>query len=67
MARLDRTGWAWEWLRRDPEYEGIATGPVAREARAIVLPQTPGDPARGLLFRRESGPSGQRSAHLLWM
>ena len=54
MRELDRTGWAWEWLRRDPAYRGVLVPGSPRRERAIVRSSAQADPSRGLLFRRGS-------------
>lgn len=61
LLKLDRAGWAWEWLRRNPEFEAArqnssmsgswehpATGP-----RVVTLPKVPLAMPWGVLFRRE--------------
>jgi len=53
LSRLDRPGWAWEWLRRDPGYAG---GKLTVDVRPRInrIPKGAGDPDRGLLFRGRS-------------
>jgi len=50
LSALDRSGWAWEWLRRDPGYAG---GKLTVDVRPRInrVPKGAGDPDRGLLFR----------------
>ena len=64
LAELDRAGWAWEWLRRNHQYQAEAAGTsAARSASAketIELnPAAAALAARwGLHFRREPGCPG---------
>lgn len=48
MERLDRPGWAWEWLRRDPTYRGGVSARATRHAVDLLV-MGGGDPQRGLL------------------
>lgn len=66
LLDLDRPGWAWEWLRRNPDYVE-ATQCMPQYASTVSsdpgLPSltvlTERDAARwGLLFPGESGPFG---------
>jgi len=50
LSGLDRSGWAWEWLRRDPRYVGSSVASSVTSAPRL-LPAGRGDPERGLLFR----------------
>lgn len=58
LERLDRSGWAWEWLRRDPGYRGAGSEVPDAVAVPRVLPSDAADPERGLLFRRRPDASG---------
>ncbi|WP_408636676.1 transcriptional regulator domain-containing protein [Novosphingobium aquimarinum] len=58
LASLDREGWAWEWLRRDPGYRGVQRPGSQACAVPLFLPAGSPDPHRGLLFRRGSHPLG---------
>ncbi|WP_429771095.1 transcriptional regulator domain-containing protein [Aurantiacibacter flavus] len=58
LASLDRAGWAWEWLRRDPDYRGARRPETQASAELLVLPAGSADPQRGLLFRRGPQPFG---------
>lgn len=51
LLQLERPGFAWEWLRRDPEYrrEVGSTSPVGTGASAIVEPIAPAAGRWGLL------------------
>ncbi len=51
LEQLDRSGWAWEWLRRDPGYRGKAVEQDAGVPGPRLLPADAADPQRGLLFR----------------
>ena len=60
LLELDRAGWAWEWLRRNPDFSAM-TGPqpgVKRESagaqpRIIAAPAMQTLKRWGLLFRRK--------------
>lgn len=73
LLTLDRSGWAWIWLRRNPDY-------IARTAQLLTRPRLaqPGTRLRvitasdaeevrdwGLHFRRGANPPGHRGLHLL--
>jgi len=54
LLKLDRVGWAWEWLRRNPEF--VAAMPkssvqVATEPRVVTLLDAPLVARWGILFR----------------
>ena len=52
LLRLSRSGWAWEFLRRNPAYRAAATAlSEGRDAAGGAAPW-------GLHFRRASGPTG---------
>jgi hypothetical protein len=63
MLDLDRAGWAWEWLRRNPDYAGLRQErPVQYRGRtaqpASAVPQLTIDSAAlrwGLCFHRGAG------------
>jgi len=65
LRGLDRSGWAWEWLRRDPHYAAPARPDEAAHASGPILLKEAPDSARGLLFPRESPHAGMGSAALL--
>ncbi|MEP9360033.1 hypothetical protein [Sphingomonas sp. KR3-1] len=65
MVNLDRTGWAWEWLRRDPGYDGRDVRADAQMSHGPILLQEAPDAGRGLLFRRGRWHAGLARAHLL--
>ncbi|TSD83654.1 hypothetical protein FFK22_036605 [Mycobacterium sp. KBS0706] len=58
VRRLDRAGWAWEWLRHNPAYREAAAGAFPRrvilrrdpEIAVLVLPGRPAADHWGLLF-----------------
>ncbi|WP_425453603.1 transcriptional regulator domain-containing protein [Aurantiacibacter xanthus] len=58
LTSLDRHGWAWEWLRRDPDYYGVRRPETQASVEPLVLPAGCSDPQRGLLFRRGPQPLG---------
>lgn len=50
LSDLDASGWAWEWLRRDPHYRSVF------QAHGATLGNMEASPARwGLHFRRGAG------------
>jgi hypothetical protein len=70
---LDRAGWAWKWLRRNPDYIALA-GKHARLVRAdrrdarvrvITVSDTEDASAWGLYFCRSPCSSGDRRPHFL--
>ena len=73
LLTLDRAGWAWKWLRRNPDY-------IARTAQLLTRPRLgqPGTRLRvittsdaeeasdwGLHFRGGANPPSHRCLHLL--
>ena len=55
LLKLDRVGWAWEWLRRNPEF--VAAMPKssvqgAMEPRVVTLSDAPLAMRWGVLFCR---------------
>ena len=72
LKRLDRRGFAWEYLRRNPIYrderkrDGLVDSVVYEGGvRIIRLPIPYVAPIWGLRFRRVSGPSSTCSQNLL--
>lgn len=73
LLTLDRSGWAWKWLRRNPHYISMASRLPARTrvnqrgTRLRVITTTAGEEARdwGLHFRRGLNPPRGRRKHLL--
>lgn len=73
LLTLDRAGWAWEWLRRNPDYIARTNQIPTRSpleqpgTRLRVITTSDAKEARdwGLHFRRSSSPSGHRCLHLL--
>jgi hypothetical protein len=71
LLNLDRAGWAWKWLRRNPDYIAQMIGrPVSAETiktdlPLLTMPETNDVSDWGLLFRREAGPPGDRRQTLL--
>ncbi|WP_443025867.1 transcriptional regulator domain-containing protein [Sphingomonas sp. RB1R13] len=37
LRELDRAGWAWEWLRRNPDFTFPALTTIARTATSSVI------------------------------
>lgn len=73
LLTLDRSGWAWEWLRRNPDYIHLTTQ-ISTPARVDqpgtrlrIISASSTEDARdwGLHFRRGSKPFGHRCLHLL--
>jgi hypothetical protein len=62
LLDLDRAGWAWEWLRRNPDYIGTVPELPATElerkgaAELAVIPAANAEesPHWGLTFRRDA-------------
>lgn len=59
LLKLDRAGWAWEWLRRNPDYIALTTQLPMPERRPVwpgagLKIMEPSDAATrwGLQFRR---------------
>ena len=68
LLKLDRAGWAWEWLRRNPDYIAQASSrivPLEAETRLVSIPATDGVAGWGLLCRGESRPPGERCPPIL--
>ena len=73
LLTLDRAGWAWEWLRRNPDYIARTNQLPTRTPleqpglRLRVITTSNAKEARdwGLHFRRSSNPFGHRCLHLL--
>ena len=64
LRELDSAGWAWEWLRRNPEYRALFGSPRSRpEATASLSPGLDAEAARwGLHFRCGCESCSSRSA-----
>ena len=73
LLSLDRAGWAWEWLRRNPDYIALATQFPTRArvnqpgTRLRIITASDAEEACdwGLHFRRGASPPGHRCLHLL--
>src|SRR3546814_318201 len=73
LLTLDRAGWAWKWVRRNPNYISMASRLPARTrvnqrgTRLRVITTSAAEEARdwGLHFRRSANPPGNRCLHLL--
>lgn len=81
LRRIDRAGWAWEWLRRDPDFITAVrqAGPGLRRAvsngekskstfeplRIIDAADTERFGRWGVIFRGRSPPSGPTPERLL--
>lgn len=73
LLSLDRSGWAWKWLRRNPDYIARTTQLLTRTrleapgTRLRVITTSDAEEARdwGLHFRRGPNPPGHRCLHLL--
>ena len=73
LLKLDRAGWAWKWLRRNPDYIGRIAGrspsrPMVLPGTGIpIIPVSDGDDASdwGLRFRRSTKPPLRRGADFL--
>lgn len=73
LLTLDRAGWAWEWLRRNPDYIALTTQlptcvPVNQPGtRLRIITASAAEEMRdwGLHFRRGVKPPGHRCLHLL--
>jgi len=73
LLTLDRSGWAWEWLRRNPEYIVLTTQLPTRArvdqpgTRLRIITVSAAEEMRdwGLRFRRGAKPPGHRCLHLL--
>ncbi|WP_448659182.1 transcriptional regulator domain-containing protein [Sphingomonas sp. CJ99] len=63
LARIDRAGLMWEWLRRDPGY--VAWYSCASKAMDHRSTDLPGLAQWGLHFRRRPGHPGPSSTHRL--
>ncbi len=74
LLNLDRAGWAWEWLRRNPDYIALTTQ-LPMGVRRLAWPGTglkiiaasDADAAAGwgLQFRRGAKPPRRRCQHIL--
>lgn len=73
LLTLDRCGWAWEWLRRNPDYIHLTTrlsAPARVEqpgTQVRIITASAAEESRhwGLHFRRVAKPPGYRCLHLL--
>ncbi|MGD9538398.1 MAG: DUF6499 domain-containing protein [Gammaproteobacteria bacterium] len=73
LLTLDRAGWAWKWLRRNPDYIARTSQLLTRPrlgqpgTRLRVITTSDAEEARdwGLHFRRVVNPPGNRCLHLL--
>lgn len=73
LLTLDRSGWAWNWLRRNPDYIARTSQLLARRrleqpgTRLRVITTSDAEEARdwGLHFRGGADPPGNRCLHLL--
>ena len=70
LLKLDRAGWAWKWLRRNPEYIAQASERLSRpiydtESRVLTVSATEEGTRWGLHFRGESRPPGERCPSIL--
>lgn len=71
LLNLDRVGWAWEWLRRNPDYIALtAQLPKGAQpgANLKIIEASDADTAAtgwGLQFRRGAKPSRNRGPHIL--
>ncbi|WP_345935769.1 MULTISPECIES: transcriptional regulator domain-containing protein [Tistrella] len=73
LLTLDRAGWAWKWLRRNPDYIARSTQlltPTRLErpgTKLRVITTSDAEEARdwGLHFRGGGNPPGHRGLHLL--
>lgn len=73
LLKLDRAGWAWKWLRRNPGYIDRMAGrppkpPLILPGTGVsIIPASNADDASdwGLRFRRSPWPSWRRGANLL--
>ncbi len=73
LLELDREGWAWIWLKRNPDYVARLDGRsppaplVCPGAGVTVIPLVDADDASawGLRFRRSTPPSMGRSQAVL--
>ncbi len=73
LLKLDRAGWAWKWLRRNPDYNARMAGrapnpPLVLPGSGVpVIPATDGDDAAdwGLRFRRGAQPPLRRGSDFL--
>lgn len=73
MLTLDRSGWAWEWLRRNPEYIALAAqlpeharlAQPGTQLRIITASGAEEALDSGLHFRRDVKPPGHRCLPLL--
>lgn len=73
LLTLDRAGWAWKWLRRNPDYIARTTQLLTRRwleqprTRLRVITTSAAEEAHdwGLYFRRGLNPPRHRRKHLL--
>jgi len=73
LLKLDREGWAWTWLKRNPDYIARLGGwsppaPMIFPGTGVtVIPLVDADDASawGLRFRRSARPPGSRSQAVL--
>jgi len=73
LLKLDRAGWAWKWLRRNPDYIARMAGrapnlPLVLPGSGVpVIPATDADDASdwGLRFRRSAQPPLRRGPDFL--
>jgi hypothetical protein len=47
LLKLDRAGWAWEWLRRHDSYEGADGDDPAPAQGQVLIPPVIAVPAKG--------------------
>jgi len=70
LLKLDRAGWAWKWLRRNPEYIALASERLSHtgydtESRVLTVSATEEGTRWGLHFRGESRPPGKQCPPIL--
>jgi hypothetical protein len=64
LLKRDRAGWAWEWLRRNPDYIAQAArvsvqGTSDGKTRPVTIPATKDVAGWGLLLCRDARPPGE--------
>ena len=65
LLKLDRAGWAWKWLRRNPDYIARASRHKLTMDQAVSIPATDEMAGWGLLCPGESSPASDRGSPIL--